>query len=96
MSAVSLDVDQDGDDDLIVSRSTSIWLYTNEDGKLTGQKLDAPFSDYTTPLSIAICDLNRDGHFDMYVCGYLRKELIEGLNIFNKEGYGGIERYAPQ
>jgi len=25
----------------------------------------------------------------MYVCGYIKKTLIEGLNIFNKEGYGG-------
>ena len=46
-------------------------------------------SDETTPLSIAVVDLNRDGHFDMYVCGYLKKNLIEGYNIFNKEGYGG-------
>ncbi len=25
----------------------------------------------------------------MYVSGYIKKTLIEGLNIFNKEGYGG-------
>ena len=43
----------------------------------------------TTPLSIAVADLNRDGHFDMFVCGYIKKEFIEGYNIFNKEGYGG-------
>jgi hypothetical protein len=34
-------------------------------------------------------DINSDGHFDMYVSGYIRNDLIEGLNIFNKEGYGG-------
>ncbi|MDA8563342.1 VCBS repeat-containing protein [Mariniblastus sp.] len=90
MSATSLDVDHDGDDDLIVTRKDSIWLYTNDDGKLSGKKLDAPLTDETTPLSIAVADLNRDGHFDMYVCGYLKKNLIEGYNIFNKEGYGGM------
>ena len=89
MSATSLDVDHDGDDDLIVTRKNSIWLYTNDDGKLSGKKLDAPLTEETTPLSIAVVDLNRDGHFDMYVCGYLKKHLIEGYNIFNKEGYGG-------
>ena len=89
MSATSLDVDHDGDDDLIVTRKNSIWLYTNEDGKLSGEKLDAPLSEETTPLSIAVVDLNRDGHFDMYVCGYLKKELILGYNIFNKDQYGG-------
>ena len=90
MSATSLDVDHDGDDDLIVTRKDSIWLYTNEDGKLSGEKLDVPLSDETTPLSIAVADLNRDGNFDMYVCGYLKKNLIEGYNIFNKDGYGGV------
>lgn len=89
MSSVSLDVDENGFDDLIVTTSTSIWLYRNEGGKFTGEKLDAPISDDTTPLSVAVADVNRDGHFDMYVCGYIRKELIEGLNIFNQEGYGG-------
>ncbi len=89
MSVTSLDVDRDGDDDLIVTRKSSIWLYTNGGGKLTGQKLNVPLDDNTTPLSIAVADLNRDGHFDMYVCGYIKKELIEGYNIFNKEGYGG-------
>lgn len=89
MSSVSLDVDKNGFDDLIVTTSTSIWLYRNEGGKFTGEMLDAPISDDTTPLSVAVADVNRDGHFDMYVCGYIRKELIEGLNIFNQEGYGG-------
>jgi hypothetical protein len=36
MSAVSLDVDSDGDDDLIVTRSTNFWIYTNFGGNLTG------------------------------------------------------------
>ena len=90
MSATSLDVDHDGDDDLIVTRKNSIWLYTNDGGKLSGQKLDATMTEETTPISIAVCDLNADGHFDMYVCGYIKKELIEGYNIFNEEGYGGM------
>ena len=83
MSATSLDVDLDGDSDLIVTRKNSIWLYTNDGGKLTGQKLDVAMDDDTTPASIAVADLNRDGHFDMFVCGYIKKERIEGYNIFN-------------
>ena len=89
MSATSLDVDHDGDNDLIVTRKNSIWLYSNDGGKLTGAKLEVAMDEDTTPLSIAVADLNRDGHFDMFVCGYIKKEFIEGYNIFNKEGYGG-------
>jgi len=55
---------------------------------LSSPLLDAPMSDDTTPMSVAVADLNADGHFDMYVSGYIRKDLVEGLNIF-REGYGG-------
>jgi len=89
LSVVSLDVDGNGFDDLIVTTSTAIWLHRNDGGTLVGEKLSAPVASDTTPLSVAVADVNGDGHFDMYVCGYIRKHLVEGLNIFNKEGYGG-------
>lgn len=84
-----IDTDNNGFSDLIVSRTSGIWLYLNQGGRFTEHKLDAPLPDGTSPLSVAISDINRDGHFDMYVAGYIKKELVEGQNIFNKEGYGG-------
>tara|TARA_R110002124_G_scaffold266409_1_gene433310 strand:- start:218 stop:1813 length:1596 start_codon:yes stop_codon:yes gene_type:complete len=84
-----IDVDNNGYSDLIVSRTSGVWLYLNQNGKFSEQKLDLPLKADTSPLSVAISDINRDGHFDMYVAGYIKKELVEGQNIFNKEGYGG-------
>ena len=36
----------------------------------------------------ALADLNNDGWIDLYVPAYLPKAKMEGMNIFNKEGYG--------
>ncbi len=87
-----IDVDENGFSDLIVSRTSGVWLYLNENGRFSAQKLDLPLGSSTSPLSVAIADINRDGHFDLYVAGYIKKELVEGQNIFNKEGYGGTSR----
>jgi enediyne biosynthesis protein E4 len=88
-SSIALDVNNDGNSDLIVSRESGIYLYTNKGGNFVGRNLKAPLDNKTAPLSVAVSDINRDGHFDMYVSGYIKNELVEGQNIFNKEGYGG-------
>ena len=67
------DVDNDGDQDLVVATSTGLLLFVN-DGK--GQftlvpdafRLAQPFQGVLT--SIAMADYDRDGFLDLYVCVY--------------------------
>ena len=87
-----IDTDGDGWDDLIVSRTDGVWLHRNHGGKFSSEKLPLDIPADTTPLSVAVADLNRDGHFDLFVAGYIRLDLVKGQNIFNKEGYGGNSR----
>ena len=89
LAPLVLDVNEDGLSDMLVTHAEGIWLYTNQGGSFTSQKLDTEMNDNTTGMSIAVADVNSDGHFDMYVSGYVQAAKIEGLNIFNKEGYGG-------
>lgn len=86
--AASLDVDKDGKSDLFVARESGIYLYTNRGSTFAGRKLAAPFNDRSVPMSFALADLNQDGWVDLYVPTYLPKAKMEGMNIFNKEGYG--------
>ena len=88
LGALALDTDKDGDEDLLITRPDGVWLYENDGGTLTGVKLTTPMESDTTPLSVSVADLNSDGHFDMYVAGYINNDLVEGLNVF-REGYGG-------
>lgn len=87
--SIALDLDIDGDTDLLIARQSGIWLYDNNEGKFTGERLNLDFDEKSVPLSIAVTDLNRDGLFDMYVAGYIARKYVEGETIFNKE-YGGV------
>ena len=88
-SATSLDFDSDGDNDLLVTRQSGVFLYSNDNGSFTGTKLQLDLDPKTVPLSAAVADLNRDGLFDLYVSGYIAREHVEGETIFNRD-YGGI------
>ena len=87
-----IDTDGDGLDDLLVSRTDGVWLHRNLGSRFGSEKLPLSIPDNTTPMSVGVADLNRDGHFDLFVAGYIRLDLVEGQNIFNKEGYGGSSR----
>lgn len=86
--AAAMDANQDGKSDLFVARESGIYLYTNRGGTFVGKKLAAPFNDKSVPMSFALADINNDGWIDLYVPAYLPKAKMEGMNIFNKEGYG--------
>ena len=87
-----LDVDKDGDDDLVVARSDGMWLHLNDQGTFSSTKLDAVMPDGTTALGVGLADINRDGHFDMFIGGYISKDRVQGQNLFNRENYGGASQ----
>jgi len=87
--SVALDLDNDGDTDLLVARQSGVWRYDNTNGKFSGAKLDLDFDPKSVALSVAVSDLNRDGLFDMYVAGYIARKHVEGETIFNQV-YGGV------
>ncbi len=88
-SAVSLDFDRDGDNDMLVTRDSGVYLYNNDKAKFSGTKLNLAIDAQTVPLSVAVGDINGDGLYDLYVCGYIAREFVEGTTVFNKD-YGGV------
>ena len=87
--AISLDLDLDSDTDMLVTRQSGVFLYRNEGGKFSGQKLELELDAETVPLSVAVADINRDGMYDLYVSGYIAREFVQGETIFNLT-YGGV------
>lgn len=88
LGAAVIDADADGRSDLFVARDSGVYLYTNKDGRLAGSRLAIALDEKSVAISLALTDLDLDGWVDIFAAAYLKKERMEGQNIFNKEGYG--------
>ncbi|MBW2573005.1 MAG: CRTAC1 family protein [Deltaproteobacteria bacterium] len=60
LGSIVLDVDKDGQQDLLVAREDGIWLHHNNKGTFTAEKLDAIMPEGTLALSIA--NIFREGY----------------------------------
>lgn len=89
LGAASIDFDQNGFTDLVLSREDGITILYNKDGKFKAEKLDYKLADNATPMGLTFGDVNRDGFMDIFVANYIRKEQMEGQNNFSKD-YGPV------
>jgi hypothetical protein len=91
LGVASIDFDENGFTDLIVSREDGLTIYYNNNGIFTTQKVDYPLADNATPVGIALGDVDKDGSVDIFVSNYIRKHQMVGQNNFSKN-YGPISQ----
>ncbi len=66
--SLAIDLDGDGDIDLLVCRNDGVTLYVNDgSGIFRGEKLPIAFAPDSVPLAIAASDIDHDGDADLYV-----------------------------
>ena len=77
-SALLLELDQDGDVDLLVSTGTALVFHSNDGAGHFQERLRLPRSLAT---SLAAADFDLDGDLDVYVCSYLSPYEKDGLPV---------------
>ena len=65
--ATSIDMDNDGDVDLLVARDNGIFLYLNNQGVFQKNKIPVNFPKNSIPLNIAVADIDKDQDLDLYI-----------------------------
>jgi len=83
-----LDVDENGWDDLVIARENDVFISYNTNGTFKEKRLNLPFDEISAPLSVALGDVNNDGHVDMYVAAYIKNRYVKGQTGFNDHTYG--------
>ena len=83
-----LDVDENGWDDLVIARENDVFISYNTNGVFKEERLHLPFDEISAPLSVALGDVNNDGHVDMYVAAYIKNRFVVGQTGFNDHTYG--------
>ncbi|MEH6367432.1 MAG: FG-GAP-like repeat-containing protein [Pseudomonas marincola] len=80
--ALSFDLDNDADTDLLVTRQDGLYALINTDGKFVTRKLDITLPADSIPLSTTIADIDKDGQFDLYVSLFVAPDKFSS-SVFN-------------
>lgn len=88
LGAISFDLDEDGRNDLLVTQPDGVFLFRNTGDGFERERLPIEVNEKSTPGTLTVGDYDRDGDADVFLCTYLKVELLEGQTIFNRQGYG--------
>jgi enediyne biosynthesis protein E4 len=84
-SAVAIDMNYDGKDDLIIGRSDGVWLYLQqENGSFKSKKIMEPQDK--VPLAISVSDYNKDERPDVYLSYFTKVNKYKG-SVFNNSSH---------
>lgn len=79
--ATSIDMDHDGDTDLLIARDDGISLYLNDHGTFTRHQIPLTLEPDAVPFTIAVSDINHDGHGDLYVSVFVSKKAFRSATF---------------
>ena len=69
--ATAIDMDADGDTDMLIARGAGAFLYLNEGGRFTASEIPYDRPEQSVPFHIAVSDIDHDGDGDLYISNFV-------------------------
>lgn len=90
--AKAIDMDGDGDTDMVIARNDGVHLYTNDGaGSFRQQMIPVSLPENSAPFDVAIGDIDRDGDADLYVSVFVEFPSFMSAT-FNDPGHAKTNR----
>ncbi len=79
--STAIDLDADGDTDLIVARENGVYLYLNDKGRFHERLIPVDLPTDSVPFSVAVSDIDHDGDGDLYVSVFVNAKTFRSATF---------------
>jgi hypothetical protein len=89
--STAIDMDADGDTDLIVARENGVYLYLNDGGRFQERPIPVDLPVDSVPFSVAVSDIDHDGDGDLYISVFVNAKKFRSAT-FNDPTHAKLNR----
>jgi len=79
--STAIDLDADGDTDLLVAREDGVFLYLNDRGQFQERRIPVDLPVDSVPFSVAVADIDHDGDGDLYVSIFVNAKTFRSATF---------------
>ncbi|MGE0644403.1 MAG: CRTAC1 family protein [Nitrospira sp.] len=79
--STAIDMDADGDTDLIVARENGVYLYLNDGGRFQERPIPVNLPVDSVPFSVAVSDIDHDGDGDLYISVFVNAKKFRSATF---------------
>ena len=79
--STAIDMDADGDTDLLVARENGVYLYLNDGGRFQERPIPVNLPADSVPFSVAVSDIDHDGDGDLYISVFVNAEKFRSATF---------------
>lgn len=80
--SISVDMDSDGNEDLLVCRDDGLYLYMNLGSKFNVKKINLNLQKDAIPFAVTVSDIDHDNDLDIYVSIFINSRSFQS-GVFN-------------